>query len=106
MAKHFTFMIACAAVLSTVIPGAAGYFSARMEAVESAERRVAMMEARLANKIEMVSLPRPCSPGPATRLKVKRPPSRAFVPAPGTGGERHARQDQSEPITPGVAGGD
>ncbi|MEU7893594.1 hypothetical protein AB0B45_12090 [Nonomuraea sp. NPDC049152] len=103
MAKHFTFVIACAAVLSTVIPGAAGYFSARMEAVEAAERRVAMLQVRLENKIEMVSLPRPCSPVPATRLKGGYPPPRAFVPAPETAGEQRARRQQSEPITPGVA---
>ncbi|MFE3451339.1 hypothetical protein ACFXJ8_20680 [Nonomuraea sp. NPDC059194] len=104
MAKQFTFMIACAAVLSTVIPGAAGYFSARMEAVEAAERRVAMMQARLATKIELVSLPRPCSPVPATRLRTRHPAPRAF--APETAGGRRAHQERSEPITPGVAGED
>ncbi|MGW5681806.1 hypothetical protein [Nonomuraea sp. NPDC003754] len=102
MAKHVTFMIACAAVLSTVIPGTAGYFSARMEAVEAAELRVAMMQARLANKIQMVSLPRPCSPVPANRLKARPTAPRALVPAE----QPVVPAPEYGPITSGVTGAD
>ncbi|PZG22952.1 hypothetical protein C1J01_02290 [Nonomuraea aridisoli] len=47
MSKQLTFTLACAVVLSAVVPGVAGYLSARFEAIESAERNLRAIEARL-----------------------------------------------------------
>ncbi|MEV4058897.1 hypothetical protein [Nonomuraea dietziae] len=119
MSKQLTFTIACAAVLSTVIPGAAGYFSARLDAVEAAEQRVSALHQRLATKVAKISLPRPCGPNGETRTKPEREPvPAAFVPAPETPTSprnRWPRQDQPvvpapewnpTPITPADAAGE
>lgn len=58
MSKQLTFTLACAAVLSAVVPGAAGYFSARMDAVEAAEHSLRMLESRV--EARPVSWPQPC----------------------------------------------
>lgn len=69
MSKQLTFTLACAAVLSAVIPGAAGYFSARMDAVTSAERQLRMLETRLQSaETRPASLPKPCDVAPPPTL--------------------------------------
>jgi hypothetical protein len=45
--KQMTFTLACAVVLSALVPGVAGYLSARLEAIESAERNLHALESRL-----------------------------------------------------------
>ena len=70
MSKQLTFMLACAVVLSALIPGVAGYLSARMEALEAAESNLRALEARLdvreARDARPVSFPTPCLRTPAT----------------------------------------
>ncbi|MCP2362792.1 hypothetical protein HD597_009812 [Nonomuraea thailandensis] len=70
MSKQMTFTLACAVVLSAVVPGVAGYLSARLEAVETAERNLRALEARLdvreARDSRAVSLPAPCLRTPVT----------------------------------------
>ncbi len=93
MSKQMTFTLACALVLATVIPGAAGYLSARLEAIEAAERNLRAVEARLnarmvregreAKEERPVSLPAPCVPAPV--------PLSSALPASFTDGLRHPR---------------
>ncbi|NRQ31385.1 hypothetical protein HII36_05965 [Nonomuraea sp. NN258] len=68
--KQMTFTLACAVVLSALVPGVAGYLSARMEAIESAERNLRALELRLhareARDARPVSFPAPCTRIPAT----------------------------------------
>ncbi|MFG3438014.1 hypothetical protein ACGF0J_12310 [Nonomuraea sp. NPDC047897] len=71
MSKQMTFVLGCALVLSAVIPGASGYLSARLEAVEAAERNLRAVEARLTARMvredtRPVSFPAPCVGGPAS----------------------------------------
>ncbi|MFC7590638.1 hypothetical protein ACFQYP_48335 [Nonomuraea antimicrobica] len=70
MSKQLTFTLACAVVLSAVIPGVAGYMSARLEAIDVAERNLRALEARLdvreARDARPVSFPAPCFRTPAT----------------------------------------
>lgn len=47
LSKQMTFALSCAVVLAAVLPGAGGYLSARLEAVEAAERNLRAVEARL-----------------------------------------------------------
>jgi hypothetical protein len=86
MSKQLTFTLACAVALSAIVPGAAGYLSARLEAVESAERNLHAVEARLharmareARSVRPVSLLAPCRPGQVPE-QVDRQPVAAFVP--------------------------
>ncbi|MCF6471055.1 hypothetical protein FAF44_22025 [Nonomuraea sp. MG754425] len=69
MSKQLTFTLACAVVLSALLPGVAGYLSARLEAVEAAERNLQALEARLslreARDARPVSFPAPCIRTPA-----------------------------------------
>ncbi|WP_049571114.1 hypothetical protein [Nonomuraea sp. SBT364] len=62
--KQLTFTLACAVVLSALVPGVAGYLSARLEAIESAERNLRALEARLdarqARDIRPIAFPAPC----------------------------------------------
>jgi hypothetical protein len=71
LSKQMTFTLACAVVLSALVPGVAGYLSARLEAIESAERNLHALEARLnvreARDARPVGYPAPClrtPPGP------------------------------------------
>ncbi|WP_345567996.1 hypothetical protein [Nonomuraea rosea] len=70
MSKQMTFTLACAVVLSALVPGVAGYLSARLEAIESAERNLRALEVRLhvreARDARAVSYPAPCLRTPAT----------------------------------------
>ncbi|TMR95276.1 hypothetical protein [Nonomuraea basaltis] len=76
MSKQMTFALACVVVLSALIPGVAGYLSARLEAIEAAERNLRALEARLdlreARDARPVSFPAPClhtPPPPTPRLQ-------------------------------------
>ena len=88
MSKQMTFVLACVIVLSAVIPGTVGYLSARLEAIESAERNLHALEARLhtrmareARDARPVMFPAPCVPGTDTsRVQVRQPPAAALVP--------------------------
>ncbi|GAA2377950.1 hypothetical protein [Nonomuraea africana] len=101
MSKQLTFTIACAAVLSAVIPGAAGYFSARLEAVEAAEQRVAALQQRLVTTVAKVSLPRPCGPAQTRTRPEREPVPAAFVPAPETPkSPRHRWPREDLPVVP------
>lgn len=70
MSKHLTFTLAVAVVLSALVPGVAGYLSARLEAIESAERSLRALENRLevreARDARPVSFSAPCLRGPVT----------------------------------------
>ncbi|MFI7701797.1 hypothetical protein [Nonomuraea sp. NPDC049480] len=70
MSKQTTFALACAVVLSALVPGLAGYLSARLEAIEAAERNLRALEARLdlreARDARPVSFPAPCLRTPPT----------------------------------------
>ncbi|NUP03282.1 MAG: hypothetical protein HOV96_34500 [Nonomuraea sp.] len=70
LSKQMTFALACAVVLSALVPGVAGYLSARLEAIESAERNLHALEARLdvreARDARPVSYPAPCLRTPVT----------------------------------------
>ncbi|MGP3962907.1 hypothetical protein ACTWPT_43650 [Nonomuraea sp. 3N208] len=70
MSKQMTFALACTVVLSALIPGVAGYLSARLEAIEAAERNLRALEARLdlreARDARPVSFPAPCLRTPST----------------------------------------
>jgi hypothetical protein len=87
MSKQMTFTLACAVVLSALGPGVAGYLSARLEAIESAERNLQALEARLhireARDARLVTFPAPCLRTPAT-------PRYQQVPATALG-EQHAK---------------
>ncbi|MEU7862870.1 hypothetical protein [Nonomuraea sp. NPDC049141] len=88
MSKQMTFVLVCVIVLSAVIPGAVGYLSARLEAIESAERNLHALEARLhtrmareARDARPVTLPAPCVPGTGpSRTQPHQPPAAALVP--------------------------
>ncbi|MFI7449429.1 hypothetical protein ACIBQX_18175 [Nonomuraea sp. NPDC049714] len=83
--KQMAFALACAVVASAVIPGLAGYVSARLEAIESAERSLRALEARLeareARGVRTVSIPIRClrPPGPPKQLQ-RQPPAAALEP--------------------------
>ncbi|MFC4010942.1 hypothetical protein ACFOY2_27190 [Nonomuraea purpurea] len=85
MSKQVTFTLASAVVLSALVPGVAGYLSARLEAIESAERNLQALETRLdirqARDARPVSFPAPCLRTPAT--------PRQQVPATALGGGEH-----------------
>ncbi|MEV1178208.1 hypothetical protein, partial [Nonomuraea sp. NPDC049784] len=70
MSKQMTFTLACVVVLSAFVPGVAGYLSARLEALETAERNLQALEARLhtreARDTRPVSFLGPCLRTPAT----------------------------------------
>ncbi|HEX4817265.1 MAG TPA: hypothetical protein VFV66_31375 [Nonomuraea sp.] len=76
MSRQTTFALACVVVLSALLPGVAGYLSARLESIEAAERNLRALEARLelreAREARPVSFPAPClrtPPPPATRYQ-------------------------------------
>ncbi|MEW9554762.1 hypothetical protein [Nonomuraea sp. NPDC050783] len=70
MSRQMTFALACTVVLSALVPGVAGYLSARMEAIETAERNLRALETRLelreAREARPVSRPAPCMRTPST----------------------------------------
>ncbi|SEU39956.1 hypothetical protein SAMN05421811_117146 [Nonomuraea wenchangensis] len=70
MSKQTTFALACVVVLSALVPGVAGYLTARMEAIEAAERNLRALEARLqlreARDARPVSYSVPCLRTPST----------------------------------------
>jgi hypothetical protein len=88
MSRRMTFTLACALVFSAVVPGTAGYLSARLEAIQSAERNLHALEARLharmvreARDARPVSFPTPCAPGTdRSRAERRQPPAAALVP--------------------------
>ncbi|MCK2214607.1 hypothetical protein MF672_012510 [Actinomadura sp. ATCC 31491] len=65
MSKQMTFALACTVVLSALVPGVAGYLTARMEAIEAAERNLRALEARL--ELREARDARPVSYTPCTR---------------------------------------
>ncbi|MFG1705501.1 hypothetical protein ACFLIM_20120 [Nonomuraea sp. M3C6] len=89
MSKQMTFTLACAVVLSALVPGVAGYLSARLEAIESAERNLHALETRLhvreARDARPVSLPAPCLRTPAT-------PRYQQVPTTALGDREHKKR--------------
>ncbi|SEG74787.1 hypothetical protein SAMN05444920_104208 [Nonomuraea solani] len=94
LSKQMTFTLACTVVLSALGPGVAGYLSARLEAIEAAERNLHALEVRLnvreARDARPASFPAPClrSPVPpriqqvpATALKRWHPDMPAWLPS-------------------------
>ncbi|MGN9843768.1 hypothetical protein ACTMTI_37150 [Nonomuraea sp. H19] len=77
MSKQMTFTLAIAVVLSALVPGVAGYLSARLEAIEAAERNLRALEARLdlreARDARPVSFPAGC---------LRTPPEQQLEQAP------------------------
>lgn len=85
LSKQMTFTLACAVVLSALVPGVAGYLSARLEAIEAAERNLHALEARLdvreARDTRPVSYPAPCLRTPVTpriQQRVEQGPATAL----------------------------
>ncbi|TYB53792.1 hypothetical protein FXF51_48950 [Nonomuraea sp. PA05] len=82
MSKQMTFTLACAVVLSALVPGVAGYLSARLEAIETAERNLRALETRLnareARDARPVSLPAPCLRTPTTPPRLHQAPATAL----------------------------
>ncbi|MBF8190763.1 hypothetical protein ITP53_34655 [Nonomuraea sp. K274] len=99
MSKQMTFMLACAVVLSALVPGVAGYLSARWEAIESAERNLHALEARLhlrqARDAHPVSYPAPC-------LRTPIIPRTHQVPATALGDHRRWLRDLPGWVPEGV----
>jgi hypothetical protein len=92
--KQMTFSLACAVVLSAVVPGVTGYLSARVESLEAAERKLHAMEMRLnersARELRPVSYPVPCGITPKSPAQVQQP-SAAFAPEYKAGKKRSQR---------------
>jgi hypothetical protein len=90
MSKQMTFSLACLVVLSALIPGVAGYLSARLEAIEAAERNLRALETRLdlreARDARPVSFPAPC-------LRTPPGPHLQQVPATALGHSKHWPHD-------------
>ncbi|MFI9593429.1 hypothetical protein [Nonomuraea sp. NPDC052265] len=82
MSKQMTFTLACAVVLSALGPGVAGYLSARLEAIRTAERNLHALEARLdvrqARDVRPVSFPLPCLRTPMTP-RIQQVPATALA---------------------------
>ncbi|MEV0613892.1 hypothetical protein AB0I81_11265 [Nonomuraea sp. NPDC050404] len=87
MSRHLTFTLACAVVLSALVPGVAGYLSARLEAIETAERNLRALEARLHVRenrdARPVSFPAPCLRTPVAP-RLRQVPATALGTALGT----------------------
>ncbi|MEV4390461.1 hypothetical protein [Nonomuraea sp. NPDC049607] len=100
MSKQMTFTLACAVVLSALGPGVAGYLSARFEAIQTAERNLHALEARLdvrqARDVRPVSFPLPCLRTPLT-------PRIQQVPATALGDRELMRRlhREAEALAPG-----
>ncbi len=91
--RQMAFALACAVVASVLIPGTAGYVSARMEAIESAERSLRALEARVrareARGVRTVSLPIRClRPATPPKHPQRRLPAAALEPDSGPAGKR------------------
>ncbi|MEV4892405.1 hypothetical protein AB0K48_23800 [Nonomuraea sp. NPDC055795] len=103
LSKQVTFSLACAVVLSALIPGAAGYLSARVESIEAAERHLhaqeARLNARLARETRPVSYPAPCEVQPARPIR-EQPAPAAFVPAPEYKPDFKPRKRERPPVVP------
>ncbi|WP_084955963.1 hypothetical protein [Thermoactinospora rubra] len=84
MGRQLTFTLACIAVLSAVIPGAAGYFTGRMEAIAAAEQRLHALELRLQRGQSLLTrtagYAQACELAPP--LPTVPPVAAALVPAP------------------------
>lgn len=99
MSRQMTFTLACAVVLSALGPGVAGYLSARLEAIQTAERNLHALRARLdvrqARDVRPVSFPLPCLRTPVT-------PRIQQVPATALGDRQSARRRHREaaPLVP------
>lgn len=103
--KQMAFALACAVVASALIPGLAGYVSARLEAIESAERSLRALEARLVARetrgVRTVSIPIRClrPPGPPKQLQ-RQLPAAALEPDERRAG-KHADRERSGGSTRG-----
>jgi hypothetical protein len=97
--RQLTFTLACAVVLSALIPGIAGYLSARLEAIESAERDLhalqVRLEARQSRDIRPVMFPARCGRHPAPP-RVDRAPVTALEPDPRP--RRHVERPPGRPV--------
>ncbi|MFI7419252.1 hypothetical protein [Nonomuraea sp. NPDC049684] len=94
MSRQMTFTLACVVVLSALGPGVAGYLSARLEAIRTAERNLHALQARLdirqARDVRPVSFPLPCLRTPVT-------PRIQQVPATALGDRQLTRRRHREP---------
>lgn len=99
MGRHMTFTLAITVALSAVIPGIAGYLSARAEAIASAERSLHAMEvrlnARMARETRAVSFPAPCQQG--SPIYSAQSPTAAFGPQEQN---RQRRKHANSPVVP------
>ncbi|MCG5215189.1 hypothetical protein [Streptosporangium sp. KLBMP 9127] len=74
MSRQTTFTLACAMLLAAFVPGAAGYLSGRLEAVEIAKRDLRELQADIRSRggrIDSLSVPR-CELSPRQRRAAKR----------------------------------
>ncbi|GIH80425.1 hypothetical protein [Planobispora longispora] len=93
MSKQRTFTLACAALLAVVVPGGAGYLSARVDAVEETYRRLSALEDRLrdserAGQTQWITapVPAPCDLVPRSQREpdgAQEPPVSARGPDAG-----------------------
>ncbi|WP_449061047.1 hypothetical protein [Planomonospora algeriensis] len=102
MSRQMTFTLTCAALLSVIVPGCAGYLSAKLDAVDEARRRLASAEDRLLeSRLAAQAVATPARPlcsasgrSPASRRETSVPA--AFTPAPADARERRSRAAEHE----------
>ncbi|WP_189238381.1 hypothetical protein [Planomonospora parontospora] len=102
MSRQMTFTLTCAALLSVIVPGCAGYLSAKLDAVDEAHRRLVSAEDRLReSRLTAQAVATPARPlcsasgrSPARRRETSVPA--AFAPAPADVRERRSRAAERE----------
>ncbi|GAT68006.1 hypothetical protein PS9374_03667 [Planomonospora sphaerica] len=119
MSRQLTLTLTCAALLSVIVPGCAGYLSAKLDAVDEARRRLASAEDRWReSRLAAQAVATPARPlcsasgrSPARRREASVPAAFAPVPADvresrSRAAERGGRRDRRERAGSGSAGAD
>ncbi|MFF5209953.1 hypothetical protein [Streptosporangium sp. NPDC000396] len=115
MSKQTTFTLTLLLGLSVVVPGSAGYLSARMDAVEQAHRELVALEIRLreerltvpdeqARQTETIAVPAPALCGaPLQPRPRKAPMPAALIPVPVEAVPTGPPQAEAMPVPPAAA---
>ncbi|MBG0827300.1 hypothetical protein HS041_05935 [Planomonospora sp. ID67723] len=100
MSRQATFTLACVTLLSGIVPGCAGYLSARMDALDEAHRRLSALEDRLHEthlatraQLAVTPVPMPCEISPRPR---PTPPLTELVSTAAGARERETRAADRE----------
>ncbi|GIH90909.1 hypothetical protein ACFFMN_31970 [Planobispora siamensis] len=105
VSRQTTFTLACMTVLSVVVPGSAGYLSARLDAVDRAHQRLASLEERLREEqlarqdrtVAALAASRLCEAERSERREPgRKTPRTVTVPAPADAFEKAARAAERE----------